>query len=155
MPDKFLNIIQVIIPIIILWNLFLHWKILKLNKRNKLFFSETKAKDFEGMIAEQIKRLRSADSVMKDLLNQQNKISETLEKSIQKVGIVRFNPFGDTGGNQSFSLSLLDQQDSGLIISSLYTREGVRVFLKPVKKGVSEYNLSKEEQEAIKKAKGS
>lgn len=155
MLDKFSNIIQILIPAIIIWNLFLHWQIFKLGKKNKLFFSDIKAKDFEGMIAEQIKRLRSADSIMKSLLQEQDKISESISKSIQKVGVVRFNPFNDTGGDQSFSFALLDQRNNGLVISSLYTREGVRVFSKPIEKGLSKYGLSKEEKEAIKKAIGS
>lgn len=152
MLDKFSNIIQIIIPVIIAWNLFLHWQIFKLNKKNKLFFSDTKAKDFEGIIAEQIKRLRGADSIIKSLLSEQDKISKSISKSIQKVGVVRFNPFQDTGGDQSFSFALLDQENNGLVVSSLYSREGVRIFSKPIEKGLSRHNLSKEEEEAIKKA---
>jgi len=75
-------------------------------------------------------------------------------KSVQKVGVVRFNPFKDTGGDQSFAIALLDASDSGLVISSLYTRDGVRVFSKAIEKGKSKYQLSEEEKQAIEKAKG-
>ena len=71
-------------------------------------------------------------------------------RSIQKVGVVRFNPFKETGGNQSFSIALLDSKDNGLVISSLFTRQGTRIYAKPVKNGKSTYQLSKEELEAIK-----
>jgi hypothetical protein len=69
--------------------------------------------------------------------------------SIQKVGVVRFNPFRDTGGDQSFCICLLDAQDKGLIISSLFTREGAKVFTKPIEAGQSKYPLTEEEKEAI------
>ena len=73
--------------------------------------------------------------------------------NVQKVGIIRFNPFKEIGGNQSFSAALLDGNDSGIVITSLYSREGNRVYGKPVKTGTSDYLLSNEEKEAIEKAK--
>ena len=72
--------------------------------------------------------------------------------SIKRVGVVRFNPFKEIGGNQSFSIALLDAHNDGLVITSFYSREGNRVYAKPVKKGKSKYLLSKEEKKAIEKA---
>jgi len=96
----------------------------------------------------------------KDLEKSLEKISEELRAlkkenkfNIQKVGIIRFNPFKEIGGNQSFSAALLDGNDSGIVITSLYSREGNRVYGKPVKTGTSDYLLSNEEKEAIEKAK--
>lgn len=74
--------------------------------------------------------------------------------NIQKVGLVRFNPFAETGGDQSFCLALLDGEDNGLVISSLHSRETTRIYAKPVKKGKSAgYDLSAEEKQAVLKAK--
>jgi len=73
--------------------------------------------------------------------------------NVQKVGIVRFNPFREVGGNQSFSIALLDGNDSGAVITSLYTRTDNRVYGKPIKNGQSEYLLSEEEKKAIQIAK--
>ncbi len=71
----------------------------------------------------------------------------------QRLGVVRFNPFSDTGGSQSFSLALLDAQENGIVITSLYARTGNRWYIKEVVKGRGkELELSKEEQSAIKKA---
>jgi len=72
--------------------------------------------------------------------------------SIQKTGIVRFNPFSEIGGDQSFSVALLDANNDGVVITSLYTREGNRVYGKPIKNSQSEYQLSDEEKNAINKA---
>ena len=74
--------------------------------------------------------------------------------NIQKVGLVRFNPFAETGGDQSFSLAILDGEDSGLVLTSLHSREITRIYSKSVKKGKAEdYELSTEEKQAIKNAK--
>ena len=96
----------------------------------------------------------------KDLEKNFEKISEEIENlkkeskfSVQKIGIVRFNPFSEVGGDQSFSIALLDGNDNGVVITSLYAREENRVFGKPIKGGISEYSLSNEEKEAIEKAK--
>lgn len=72
--------------------------------------------------------------------------------SIQKVAMIRFNPFSEVGGDQSFSVALLDANNDGVVITSLYIREGNRVYGKPIKNGQSEYQLSKEENKAIEEA---
>ena len=73
---------------------------------------------------------------------------------IQKIGLLRYNPFADTGGEQSFVISLLDHHNSGMILTSLQGRSGTRWYAKQVKKGKgTEFELSKEEEEAVKKAK--
>lgn len=73
---------------------------------------------------------------------------------IQRVGIVRYNPFADTGGSQSFSLALLDGKDNGLVMTSLFARTGNRWYIKYVKEGKGlDLDLSKEEHQAIEKAK--
>ena len=72
--------------------------------------------------------------------------------SIQKVGMVRFNPFSEIGGDQSFSIALLDANNNGVVITSLYARGGNRVYGKPIKTGLSDYSLSEEENRAIEKA---
>ncbi len=74
--------------------------------------------------------------------------------NIQKVGLVRYNPFAETGGDQSFCLSLLDGNNNGLVISSLHSRDATSIYAKPVKKGkAAGYDLSAEEKQAIKRAK--
>lgn len=72
---------------------------------------------------------------------------------IQKVSLIRYNPYGDTGGDQSFTLALLDDKGTGIVLTSLHARSGTRVFAKDVLGGKSnKYQFSKEEEEVIKKA---
>jgi len=82
---------------------------------------------------------------------------EALERiapaTIRKVGFIRFNPFENTGGDQSFALALLDGSENGVIISSLYTREGVRVYAKEIAAGASKHPLSDEEKQALERAR--
>jgi hypothetical protein len=95
-------------------------------------------------------------SQFKDLKEDFKKISNRMKElkkdnkfSIQGIGIVRFNPFKKSGGDQSFSIALLDGDKNGVVITSLYGREGNRIFAKPIKKGKSEYLLTEEEKKAI------
>jgi hypothetical protein len=73
-------------------------------------------------------------------------------RAIQRVGFVRFNPFEDTGGNQSFALALIDGASNGLIVSSLHSRTGTRIYAKAISDGRSDGALSKEEAEALRQA---
>ena len=74
------------------------------------------------------------------------------KRHVQKVGIIRFNPFKEIGGDHSFSLAILDGDNSGVIITCLHTRERTRVYMKAIKKGKSELELSSEEKKALEKA---
>jgi len=96
----------------------------------------------------------------KDLLASKEKVEKKLlavdmrlKKNIQGVGTVRFNPFkGTSGSNQSFVVAFLDEKGDGVAISSLYSRERVSVFAKPITHYSSEYELTEEEKEAIARA---
>ncbi|HEY7847632.1 MAG TPA: DUF4446 family protein [Candidatus Limnocylindria bacterium] len=74
------------------------------------------------------------------------------QTSIQHIGLVRFNPFEDTGSDQSFALALLDDRRDGVVISSLHGRTNTRLFAKPVEGGSSSHTLSDEEAQAIRVA---
>jgi len=76
-------------------------------------------------------------------------IKKDAMQNIQNVGVIRFNPFKETGGSQSFAVALTDKKNNGVVISSLYARERVNIFAKPISNGESEYTLSDEEKEAI------
>ncbi|MGH2446691.1 MAG: DUF4446 family protein [Candidatus Limnocylindria bacterium] len=71
-------------------------------------------------------------------------------RSLQHIGMVRFNPFEDTGSDQSFAIAILDDRRDGVVISSLHGRANTRIFAKPVDDGGSPHNLSDEEAQAIK-----
>ena|SRR5438874_5412704 len=77
-----------------------------------------------------------------------------LTQSVQHVGLVRYNPFQETGGDQSFALALLDKRGDGVVVSSLHSRTVTRFYAKPVKGGGSAASLSEEEVQAVQQAMG-
>jgi hypothetical protein len=83
---------------------------------------------------------------------QQMQIKAQQELCVQRLGFVRFDAFDDVGGEQSFALALLDASNNGVVVSNLFSRVDSRVYAKPIKAGASEHTLSKEEQEALRKA---
>jgi len=92
---------------------------------------------------------------IEDLKKYSEKIDKDGQLHIQKVGLIRFNPFKDTGGDQSFVLALVDGNDTGVVISGLYSRSGTRWYAKKVVSGKGvDYELSDEEKKAIKESRG-
>jgi Protein of unknown function (DUF4446) len=85
-----------------------------------------------------------------ELLSVHGLLERRSRSSLQHIGMVRFNPFEDTGSDQSFAIALLDDRRDGIVISSLHGRANTRVFAKPVANGTSPHNLSDEESEAIR-----
>lgn len=79
-------------------------------------------------------------------------LDENRKKCIQKIGIVRYNAFENVGSDLSFSLAVLDEENNGYVLNSIYARENSNIYAKPIINGKSTYVLSKEEQEAIEKA---
>lgn len=135
-----------------IWNIALEMRLDSQKKRTQFFFKGKKAEDLEGVLSETLKRQRDFEVGANELLKRIEKLENIGLRSVQKVGIVRFNPFSEIGGNQSFSLALLDQKDDGLVILAYHSKEGTRVYAKPIKQGESSYALTGEEEEAIKKA---
>jgi Protein of unknown function (DUF4446) len=87
---------------------------------------------------------------MADIEASQALLETRTRRSLQHIGMVRYNPFEDTGSDQSFAIALLDDQRDGVVISSLHGRTNTRIFAKPVADGSSPHNLSDEETEAIR-----
>jgi len=134
------------------WNIILQINLLRLKKRLKTFFNGSRASDLEGVLFEEIRRLKKVEKDIKKLFQSSHFLEKIAARSIQKVGLIRFNPFKEKGGDQSFVIALLDSTNNGLVISSLYTPNGVRVYSKPIKNGQSPYPLTQEEIKALKEA---
>ncbi len=132
------------------FSLYLYRELSRLKKNARVFFSGKKAADLEDVIMRQIERVEEAERGIVALKDADQRILHQLSFAVQKVGMLRFNPFGEVGSNQSFAVAMLDNYDSGVIILSLYSRDGVRIYAKPIREGKSEYQLSKEEEEALR-----
>ena len=87
-----------------------------------------------------------------DIINYCKNLDQDISKCIQKVGIVRYSAFKDTGSDLSFTVALLDEKNDGIVFNGIYSREMSNIYAKPVKNGTSTYTLSEEEIQAIDKA---
>ena len=121
-----------------------------LELRLKKLFRGKKAKDLEEIMTALNKELKRLDVSREEIEKYLMAAEKRLKKSVQNVGVIRFNPFGDAGSNQSFAIALLDENGNGVVLSGLYSRDKVNVFAKPIEKGGSQYTLTREEKEAIK-----
>ncbi len=86
---------------------------------------------------------------IKELVKRIDVIDDNDRRHIQKVGLVRFNPFSELGGDHSFCLAILDDRDTGVVITGLHTRDRTRVYMKDIKNGKSSLELSVEEKKAV------
>ena len=103
-------------------------------------------------LKEVIKYLKDIEKKVDNNIQKIENIEKDNKYSFQKIGVVRYNPFSGVGSDQSFSIALLNGDNNGFLITSIYSRDGSRVYGKPVKNGKSVYSLSKEEVKAIEKA---
>ena len=133
--------------------LLIFFWIITTEKRLKRFFVGKKAKDLEDTIVSLQNDIAELKKSKESMSTGISNINTKLKKSIRGLETIRFNPFPDQGSNQSFAISMLNEDGDGVVLSSLYARERMSVFAKPVKNSKSEYELTEEEKEAIKKAK--
>ena len=124
------------------------------NKRITQFFNGKDGKSIEKVLEYEMRRMKKTEDDIKKITQDVMWIEGISRKSVHKVGVVRFNPFKDIGGNQSFSIALLDSEDNGVVVSALHAPEGTRMYAKPIKRGESKYQLTTEEQEALLKSYG-
>ena len=121
-----------------------------LEDRQKMFLKGKNGADLESVILRHDQEIGTLDTEIQELFEFSKKIHSLATIGIHKVGIVRFNPFQDTGSNQSWSIALLDGKNTGIVISSLLSRESARVYAKPVLTGAAgDYPLTNEERRAI------
>ena len=143
-------IIYVVLILFFLWLIFLTVVVLKTKAHYNNLISKTRKQKIDEILDELLmidKKTKEELEMVKKELHEEIKISSL---HIQKVGLVRFNPFEKTGGEKSFVISFLNHENSGIVINFIYTRDGLRVYSKKVKVGKGEeYDLSEEEEKAI------
>lgn len=144
------NIVAVIISLLLLFILFV--KHARLKRKYKGLVRGMDNKNLEGILIEHMDRVDLVVNRMEEVSKTCDNLRAIAQKSVQKLGVVRFNAFSDTGSDLSFAVALLDYFGDGVIISSIFGRDDQRTYVKPVKGGASSYHLSDEEIKAIKQA---
>ena len=110
--------------------------------------------NLEKLISSQMKKIEEQEADIQKIKKEIFGLDKISKLSFQKIGLVRFNPFKEVGGDQSFSIAMLDFNNNGFVITSIYSRDGNRVYAKAVNNGKSQYPLSNEEKETIRIAMG-
>lgn len=151
--DNFVLITTGIMIILLIGFAVLLAKFSSLNKKYKNFMEKLgSGKNIEEGLENYMHRVEKVEKQNAEITNQVELIDRDLRKCIQKVGIVRYNAFKDVGSDLSFALALLDEQNNGIVLNGIYSREMSNIYAKPIENGKSTYVVSEEEALAIQKA---
>lgn len=155
--DLWISIILTLLVVLmglVIFDLYNHNK---LKTRYEKFMGINKKRkndiNMEKLLIDCVAKAESIDEKYTKILEIIQDMQKNMQFCCQKVGIVRYNPFEEMGGNLCFAVAILDAENTGIVINGIHSRTGTFTYAKPVELGVSTYILSKEEQEAIDKAK--
>jgi hypothetical protein len=137
---------------LVIWLALLQRSAALLRGRLQRILSDSGTAGLDEILAGQAKRSDHLASRVDATDSLARELEASSRLALRKVGVVRFNPFQDSGGDQSFAIAILDQSGTGILISSLHGRAETRIFAKQVTEGRSTHALSDEEQQAIRAA---
>lgn len=140
------------VAILVVGSLLLVRRSRRLSRRLDAITRGSDAQSLESVLGAHLERVRAVVVEVDRLAARTALLERDLRQSLGRVGIVRYNPFEETGGNQSFALAVLDGNGDGFVVSSLHARAGTRVYAKAVKAGAAESALSDEEAAALREA---
>jgi len=153
-PTLSLLVVALVVAVVVLgvWVAWLQRSEAVLRRRLRRVLPQGESGGIDEILDRQLKSVESLSERVDALNKLHHELEHLSQRTIQKVAVIRYNPFADTGGDQSFAIALLDSLGNGVVVSSLHSRTDTRVFAKPVQSGRSKFQLSDEEQDAIKKA---
>lgn len=142
-----------LIVVVFFWLIGLSFYLYKIASHYQRLVQGTKGQNLAEVLDKILDNFKKSKTDLEGLKEEIQKLASDSKKHVQKVGILRFNPFSDTGGDQSFVLAILDDRNSGIVLTSLHSRGITRWYAKNVKEGKGvHHQLSEEEKKAIKKA---
>ena len=148
--------ITVMLIVLTAWLIAVSIFLARMMGRYRRLTSGIKKRDLRELLEHASEKLNEQNASIENLQETLNLLKKDEEDHLQKIGFLRFNPFVDTGGDQSFCLAILDRHNNGIVISSLHSRDQTRLYAKKVLTGKSEgQELSKEEKEAVIRAQKS
>ncbi len=163
-----------VIGLLIVWIITLEWRFSRTTRTLRLLFSGRTGADLEQVLRNYLERMDRNDQTVAGLgtrldqtigaltarhdqaiaalAGRTTQLEARAPGDLQHVGVVRYNPFTDKGGDQSFAVALLDDRANGVVFNGLHSRADSRVYAKPIIGGTSTYTLTEEEKEAINRA---
>jgi len=127
-------------------------RLFMIEKKLRRLFGGSEEKTVAAIVSEHAALLEKARGEIRTLHQKEEYLEQRLLDAVQKVAMVRFNPFSDSGGDQSFAIAMLDANNTGVVLSSLFVQNRHMVYGKPIEKGKSQYALSSEEQKVLERA---
>jgi hypothetical protein len=146
--------LAIVAALLLLVVLVLAIRLRRLSRRLDALTRGASGASLEAVLDAHLASVARASREVDELAARSTELEATFRRSFQRLGLVRYNPFEDTGGNQSFALALLDADGNGLVVSSLHARSGTRVYAKAVTAGRGDAALSEEEAAAVSRALG-
>lgn len=151
--NLFLIILFILNIILLIWSIISNIRIKNIHKKDKIFMEKLgNGKNVKEDLEKYMNRVSAAEEEIRKLSLYYKELDKKTEKCIQKVGIVRYNAYKDTGSDLSFAVCLLDENNDGIVFNGIYSRDMSNIYAKPIENGVSKYKITPEEQEAINKA---
>lgn len=142
---------EVLSVVSLIWLVVLSYLILQNRQFLRQLFPRNHERDIRNKFKEIIVIVSDFDKRQDELIKDFDKFRSDGLKHLQRISLLRYNPYGDTGGDQSFSVAMLDDHLDGFILTSLHSRAGTRVYTKKIKAGKSDLELSKEESQILEK----
>ena len=144
----------VLVIALLVYCVILHIRLGSLKKKYDFFMQGDNGASLERKLSVEVSEIRDAAKGLESLLSEQVAIRNIQSNTIQKIGFIKYNAFENIGNDLSFALTLLDGNNNGICISSIYGRNESRIFSKPIVKGKSLVSLSQEELESLNEALG-
>lgn len=151
--DLFLIIILVLNLILLIWSIISNIRIKNIHNKDKIFMEKLgDGKNIKEDLERYMRRVSTTEEEIRKLSLYYKELDNKNQKCIQKVGVVRYNAYKDTGSDLSFAVCLLDEHNDGVVFNGIYSRDMSNIYAKPIENGVSKYKVTPEEMEAIEKA---
>lgn len=151
-PEIMILCLTVLVVVLLVMTIVLIVQVNKSNKKYQEFMQGKDAKSLEDTVTEAYRQIDELTKNDQERKEQNEKILQAMENTFQKVGIVKYDAFKEMGGKLSFSLALLDQEDTGFVLNVMHSREACYTYVKEIIKGESYIALGDEEKEALDKA---
>ncbi|MBI1872094.1 DUF4446 family protein [Candidatus Collierbacteria bacterium] len=147
------NLPFILLGIVALWLLVISFLLIRLMAHYQGLIKDVSKKDLLSALNNLVNKTESNQEEIRAVRDHLLSEVKNNKDHLQRIGFKRFNPFTDTGGNQSFILSLLDENGDGIVISSLHSRENTRVYAKKIENGhCPDQELSKDEAQIVKES---
>ena len=144
--------LAVLILAVALWTWSVQRRAARLQRRLDDLLGGAANPDTAKLLTEYLTIVRSTAASVQRMRAEHDDLVRLMPSAIRHVGLVRFSPFHDTGGDQSFALALLDGRGDGVVVTGLHSRHDSRLYAKPIERNGSSYSLTPEERDAMERA---